>query len=392
MAVLQWATMSDGAATAQGMISVDDAAIEFGLHRTTIYRYIAEGRLAKQRWMGNRKTYLSRASVQELVDTPEVSRCLQLIYDRFRETAVWPVAHELQRQQAQLGTRFDVIAAVEALPAELGWRVRDTEGRAQLSLRGIARCEGSSEDVNAFLGLVKVAYERYMHDENLTITSGDLAQIFDLCELGSERLYQILQVESGLWRGMGKGPDGWNVSIGPDYFAAKQRALQPRQSTYIYPAGVFSEPDADAGHQWHPAIADAAKAVDPDNPGAAVIAAAMALERMLAQRVPTAGSGRALIGQYFDHLKRQHPSSPRIEGVRMLTQGAFAAYRNPAAHGRLDVDLRHAEEIVTLFSLLANEFDHLPITRADTLRVGESTTDQNADKHTSVPSEIAPAT
>lgn len=369
--------MSDGTASAQGLISVDDAAIEFGLHRTTIYRYIAEGRLAKQRWMGNRRTYISRATLRELVDTPEVSRCLQLVYDGFREAAVWPLAHELQRQQARAGTRFDVIAALEALPPELGWRGRDIEGRAQLSLRGIARCEGSSEDVNAFLGLVKLAYERYIGDESLTITSAELKEALDLSDLGIERLYQILQVESGLWRGIGKANEEWNVMVDPErvwyfdsvdslaeYFATKLRALQPRPNIYIYPSNVVPELDADAGYRWHPTIAAAAQAIDPNNPGAAVSTAAAALEAMLAQRVRDGGSGRALILRYFDEVKRQNPSSPRIEGLRLLTQGAYAAYRNPAAHGRLDVNLHHAEEIVTLFSLLASELDRLPLNAA----------------------------
>src|SRR2546427_644768 len=147
--------------TINELLTVEEAAARFGIHRTTLFRWIKEGRLSVEKGkLGDRRTYVKRAEVDELVgpSTTNVSRCLELVYQRFTTSGEWPVAMDIQRDLDKTSETFDFIAALESLPHELGWRVRDQEGRAQLTLLGIARCENSAADINAFLAFVRTCY------------------------------------------------------------------------------------------------------------------------------------------------------------------------------------------------------------------------------------------
>ena len=101
--MLHFATVTD-----QGLITIEAAAAEFGVHRTTLFRYVAERRLARHRLMGDRKTYVSRGDVLRLVDSPAVIRCLELVYERFAKTGEWPSASAIQRQLARTHDAFDL--------------------------------------------------------------------------------------------------------------------------------------------------------------------------------------------------------------------------------------------------------------------------------------------
>src|SRR5437870_8692661 len=118
----------------QELLTIEQAAAEFGVHRTTLFRAISEGRLPRHTTMGDRHTYVGRWDVQRLVDPPAVTRCLELVYRPFTNTGEWPIATEIQRKLDREKETFDFMAALETLPQELGWRVRDMEGRAQLTL------------------------------------------------------------------------------------------------------------------------------------------------------------------------------------------------------------------------------------------------------------------
>src|SRR5712692_155090 len=129
-------TMQLGAAT--DLLPVETAAAEFRIHRTTIYRAIKEGHLRRHKSIGDRRSYVDRWELQRLVDPPAMTRCLSIVYEHFAATGEWPQASELQRELVRNRDTFDIIAALDALPHDVGWRVRDSEGRARLSVRGIA--------------------------------------------------------------------------------------------------------------------------------------------------------------------------------------------------------------------------------------------------------------
>jgi Helix-turn-helix domain len=370
--------------------TVEEAAAEFGLHRTTLFRYIAEGRLARQRLLGDRKTYVSRSDLQRLVDSPTVTRCLQLIYEPFGRTGTWPIATNVQRDRARAGDEFDFLAALETLPPDLGWRVRDTEGSTQLTLRGIARCEGSAADVSAFLALIRICYERYIgDDENLVVRSAELGETLSLDPLTLAKLYQIVQIESGFWSGLGMGSDSaWTLTINADrirhfrgvtslseYWGAKERAFQVtamiQGPAYGMPAPDALDPSAD----FHPAIAEAVGDLLGDNPTAAVLAAATAFERLIAGRVgPDRRYGQDLVAAYFDLVQRGAPPHPRrVESLKSIALGTLGAFSSPAAHGRLDFYGFYAREVVALYSLLAREVEALSVPSPPTLPPAKGT-------------------
>lgn len=368
--------------TEQGLISIEAAAAEFGVHRTTLFRYVAEGRLARHRLMGDRKTYVSRGDVLRLVDSPAVTRCLELVYERFAKTAEWPSASAIQRQLARAHDDFDLLAALEGLPRELGWRSRDSEDKAQLTLRGIARCEHSAADVSAFVSVVRACYDRYIGEEDdLTIKSEEFRESQGLNDLALAKLYKVVQIESGFWNGLSGLPDGsWSLTINPDrirhfgaietfadYLGAKDQALLPAKGAL---AGMFvrEEPSEIAPtSDWHPAVADAVGDLLTESPTAAVLAAATAFERLLADRANgNHMTGRAVVSRFFDLTQRAGPSDPRrVEALKSIALGAFGAFRNPAAHGQAEFEGFYAREIVALFSLLSREADAFPLpTRA----------------------------
>jgi Protein of unknown function (Hypoth_ymh) len=366
--------------SAQELLSVDQAAAEFGVHRTTLFRAIANKELESHTRVGDRKTYVGRWDVQRLIDPPTVTRCLELVYRPFATTGVWPVATDIQRQLDRSADGFDFIAALETLPRDLGWRVRDQEGRAELSLRGIARCVNSTDDVAAFLAVLKTCYQRYISDAtDLKVNSADLAQQFGFDRLMLDKLYKLVQLEAGFWSGLGAGPEGWQVTVDVDrirhfrdveslndYLTAKDRAFQPAArlqwpSVFIQPAGEHAPPDVDL----HPSIAKGlgARVVD-QNSTASVMAAAAAFERLLVERleIDEKHYGQRLVNVYFDTaLRVGHPNPRRVESLRSIVLGAIGAYRNPAAHGRQEFGEAQAREIVALFSLLAREAEALPM-------------------------------
>jgi excisionase family DNA binding protein len=363
-----------------GILTVEEAAARFGIHRTTLFRWIKEGRLPVEKGkLGDRRTYVQRAEVEELVgpSTTSVSRCLELVYQRFTTTGEWPVAMRIQRELDKTSGNFDFVAALESLPRELGWCVRDQEGRAQLTLQGIARCENSTADINAFLAFVRTCYEQYLsNDANLKVTGAQVATTFGFDALMIKKLYQLLQIEAVFWTSMSGGADGSlevalngdrirhfrNVESLDDYVAAKQRALQPAPGVFI-PSTIGGLSKHPAHMALHPVIAQAVgDLLDGQSSTAAVMAAATAFERLLKNGLnDDKRFGHRLVNAYFDRAQRAASPDPRrAEALRSLALGAVSAFRNPAAHGQ-EFAGAHAREIVSLFSLLAREMEVLPM-------------------------------
>jgi predicted DNA-binding transcriptional regulator AlpA len=378
--------------TSHQLLTVEEAAAEFGIHRSTLFRAIKDERLARHRRMGARQTYLDRWEVARLVDPPAISRCLQLIYREFSTNGAWPTAVALQRRLDREGVEFDLLSALETLPAELGWRVRDQEGHAQLTLRGIARCENSADDVSAFLVLVRTCYTRYLSDdEKPEVTSAQLAEDFGFDRLTLEKLYKIVQIESGFWSGLGHMAEGWTLAVDVDrvrhfrgvdtlsaYLEAKQRAFQPATVLRRPPTDLrwhllstspnkLYPPSSKTANEMHPAITNAVNGLPTDDQGsAAVMAAASAFEHLLAERIGVRRYGKRLVDAYFDLVQQAAPPDPRrVEALRSVAIGAMAAFRNPVAHGGLTFSGAHAREVVTLFSLLARELEPLSTAEVD---------------------------
>src|SRR5260370_1238195 len=99
--VRQSSTLSHGAScydalmSSNDLLTVEEAAARFGVHRTTLFRWIKENKLAVQKGkLGDRRTYVRRTAVEELLGPAviNVTRCLELVYQRFTATGDWPLA------------------------------------------------------------------------------------------------------------------------------------------------------------------------------------------------------------------------------------------------------------------------------------------------------------
>lgn len=52
----------------EDMLTVDQVEKEFGLKRSTLYRYVAKGKLSTHRRVGDRRAYVKREDVVKLIE------------------------------------------------------------------------------------------------------------------------------------------------------------------------------------------------------------------------------------------------------------------------------------------------------------------------------------
>lgn len=53
---------------------LQDAAAEFGIHRSSLHRYLADGRLTAYKAVGTKKTFIDREQLRELLTPKPVKR------------------------------------------------------------------------------------------------------------------------------------------------------------------------------------------------------------------------------------------------------------------------------------------------------------------------------
>lgn len=126
------------------------------------------------------------------------------VYDHFRVNGNWPRAGELQVQLRHAGH-------VQRIAAEAG---RDNviyenanDGECYLTLKGIAQCRGSGEDIKNFIATLRLFASHYVAYGHEELTSHTIQEKLGLPELEMRRLYEIVRRESGLWSGAGQSHD-----------------------------------------------------------------------------------------------------------------------------------------------------------------------------------------
>jgi hypothetical protein len=157
---------------------------------------------------------------------------LQAVYDRFRADGTWPtfisVDRPMRRAQA-----MDTGAVVQTIPESLLLRPRpgnhrpNSDDLLRLTLRGIAACDGSDDDIDHFVRLLRWLAEKEIEFEPVpgaaeTMPRVTLAEIrghLGLTETDPgplRRLYAMLQLDHWGLGGSGGTPDDWFVNVGPD--------------------------------------------------------------------------------------------------------------------------------------------------------------------------------
>jgi hypothetical protein len=157
---------------------------------------------------------------------------LQAIYNRFRADGTWPTFISVDRPLRR-AERMDTGIVVQTIPESLLLRPRPGSYRPnpddllRLTVRGIAACDGSSDDIDRFVGLLRWLAQKEIEFEPgpgtaeamPRATSGQIRQHLGLSEtdIGPlRRLYAMLQLDHWGLGGSGGSPDDWYVNVGPD--------------------------------------------------------------------------------------------------------------------------------------------------------------------------------
>lgn len=153
--------------------------------------------------------------------TGEQFQVLQAIYDHFHAHANWPtfiVIDRPLRRKHGIDTAAMIVSMPEALmvPPRPGKLRPVAADELRLTLLGIARCQGGSDDIERFVRLLRwlaeqeMAYEPEPGSSETTprVTSHDVAVHLHLGDdLAVARLYAMLQLDNWGLSGNGSGDD-----------------------------------------------------------------------------------------------------------------------------------------------------------------------------------------
>ncbi len=207
------------------------------------------------------------SSLDDLTDAHR--RTLQLVSELFGQNDAWPVFNLIDRPLRRQG--IDAAKAVRTMPAGLLVGVRGNtepmrDDLIQLTVRGMASCQGTEQDVDLLFAVTRWAAaldEEFDPGDNPTatarLTSRDVADHFQLGGDGARvlrRLYATLRVQRwGLGSGGGQ-PDDWWWEIDRDIqrFAAVTTAEEYDQARATWlaettpaPRVAQAQPAADNG-------------------------------------------------------------------------------------------------------------------------------------------------
>jgi len=164
--------------------------------------------------------------------TPDQRQLLQAVYDRFRADGTWPTFISVDRPMRR-ARAMDTGAVVQAIPESLLLRPRPGNYRPSpndllwLTVRGIAACDGSDDDIDHFVRLLRWLAQKEIDFEPVPgaadtmprVTSAEVREHLDLGEMDTgplRRLYAVLQLDHWGLGGSGGSPDDWYVNVGPD--------------------------------------------------------------------------------------------------------------------------------------------------------------------------------
>ena len=152
------------------------------------------------------------------MDLPSDHRqLLQAIFDDFHATGEWPLIGDLRFKLGEAGSPLDVpVVARQLLPGYAD--IQPGDGRATLTIHGVAACTGSEGELEDLLSVTRLGLQRYReghgHGE---ITDTDLINELRLDDI---RVRKVQHLVGGLpwWGGAGTYANGrWRVLVGPGH-------------------------------------------------------------------------------------------------------------------------------------------------------------------------------
>lgn len=143
-------------------------------------------------------------------------RLLQVIFDRFAASAEWPLVGDLQHELDTSGEELDIAVAGTRINRVLGHvDAISHEGRAELTIHGIALCSGGDAVLADLLCLVRQEYGCWYDKGSAAQLKSD--ELVSACGMDLLRLQRTRALMNRLpgWQSISGGPDtGWTVQLG----------------------------------------------------------------------------------------------------------------------------------------------------------------------------------
>jgi hypothetical protein len=185
-------------------------------------------------------------------------KLLNLVYGYFRESGTWPMARWVEVEFVDDGD-------FESVADELGrdfirhGSPAEPTSTCVLTIRGVAACNGSEDDVANYLRIIPRLSDAYKN--GTSVKRVEIANAWSLSDLESKRLFELLHSNGTLTFGGSGSRDAW------EEFGGSQAAFKLRNVTTL---GQYLETLAQLypGQQNQPALWDG-----ESNPGEHVIPA-----------------------------------------------------------------------------------------------------------------------
>lgn len=146
--------------------------------------------------------------------TPEVrAKFLQRVYDHFRANNKWPQTWLLQKEFRRHGS-VDLIAAEIGRDLVNCEQPLKPESIVSLTLKGIAECQGSQQDIENFLKAVRFIANRYLNSEKPEPISSELfVTELEMPPPEALRAAEFVFCYSDIWSGASTSPDATGHKI-----------------------------------------------------------------------------------------------------------------------------------------------------------------------------------
>ncbi|MGC8635397.1 MAG: abortive infection family protein [Candidatus Limnocylindrales bacterium] len=149
--------------------------------------------------------------------TAEQRKLLQAVFDRFHANGEWPLVDTLQYELEVGDVDLDVVRVGEHLDPALGLVHVGYQGRASLTIHGVALCSGADGDLEDATRTMRYAYARYRAaGPNAQLTNDDLVRDLGMDPLRTRRTYELIHWLPGIGGGGGDGAGSWYRQITAD--------------------------------------------------------------------------------------------------------------------------------------------------------------------------------
>ena len=333
---------------------------------------------------------------------------LQRIYDHFQASALWPRYRQLEIDLWNQAPLHEIISGIPGSLIVVETPIqRGTT--CSLTLRGIAHCEGSQDDVENFVRAVALLASQYVqHGEDVKVHSDLIASELGLSEIQCRRVVELLWREGGTLIGGGsRSNDGASseLNIGPsalhfvgtssleDFFDRVKKAEEARRSESSfgrsrgwYDAGaperiVPTPPQGFVIEDWslHPAVVNASSSLFISEHYAEAVRTALQVFEHHVQRLCSLPDvfGKDLMAKAFNEKNPLIRINPLVsltdrndqEGFKFLAMGIMVGLRNTYSHG--EPKKPSASEALEQLTFLSILFRRLEINTNPQKEVGE---------------------